>query len=443
MDQVFQEILAMATAKLKEALNSDAAQLPRGQWDPDAWEHQVRQFTRELGQQCLQVWAQERARQAQAQAVLCPCGQRRRVKKRKPFWWWSTFGQVVVAEPYLVCPRGHGSDRPFQRLTGLQCRSKSRLFQRVVTDFGAEKSFAQASRQLQEHYGVELHPSSVRQVVEAQARQAESFIAAHLQGAVSAYEQQTGFRRGEPWLVVESDGSMVRTGELVPAPEGGQSPKRRLPKRRRQTQWREVRLSSVQRPGEGERRYGAIMGPPSQVGEQMFALALLAGWGEDTWVHGVGDGAPWIAQQMAEVFPQHRYLLDRYHLLEHLYAGASALPKTCPLSAAEWVERQLEHIDQGAVDTVIVGFRSLAKRSQDHPLNQLARYLESQREHLDYAGARARGLPEGSGAVEGGHRHIIQARLKLPGTWWKEETINPMLALRTLRANGWWEVFWN
>ena len=52
------------------------------------------------------------------------------------------------------------------------------------------------------------------------------------------------------------------------------------------------------------------------------------------------------------------------------------------------------------------------------------------------------GLPLGSGAVEGGHRHVIQARLKLPGAWWKEETLNPILALRTLRANAQWEAFW-
>ena len=29
----------------------------------------------------------------------------------------------------------------------------------------------------------------------------------------------------------------------------------------------------------------------------MFALALRCGYGDNTWVHSVGDGAPWIAQQ--------------------------------------------------------------------------------------------------------------------------------------------------
>ena len=55
---------------------------------------------------------------------------------------------------------------------------------------------------------------------------------------------------------------------------------------------------------------------------------------------------------------------------------------------------------------------------------------------MDYAAAGAEGLPIGSGMVEGGRRAVIQARLKLPRAWWKEETVNPMPALRTLRANG-------
>jgi hypothetical protein len=173
----------------------------------------------------------------------------------------------------------------------------------------------------------------------------------------------------------------------------------------------------------------------------MFALALFQGWGEHSQVHGVGDGAAWIAQQMGEVFPRQHYLLDRYHLLEHLYAGAMGLPQG--LLPKEWVKRQLEAIDAGEVDKVVSECRKLAGRQPENVLKGLARYLDNQRGHLDYAWTKAQGLPIGSGAVEGGHRHIIQERLKLPGAWWNEESLNPMLALRTLRANGWWETFWN
>lgn len=174
----------------------------------------------------------------------------------------------------------------------------------------------------------------------------------------------------------------------------------------------------------------------------MLALALGAGYGENTWVHGVGDGAPWIGQQMAEVFPRHRYLLDRYHLLEHLYAGAAGLPQGGEEGAKAWVAQQVALIDQGRVGEVVANCGESGENLQE-PLSQLARYLGNQQGHLDYAGAREQGLPVGSGAVEGGHRHVIQARLKLPGAWWKEETVNPMLALRTLRVNGCWDALWN
>lgn len=174
----------------------------------------------------------------------------------------------------------------------------------------------------------------------------------------------------------------------------------------------------------------------------MLALALGSGYGENSWVHGVGDGAPWIAQQMAEVFPKHQYLLDRYHLIEHLYAGATGLPQDGEEVARDWVAQQMGLIDQGRVAEVVANCAGAGGENPQGPLSQLARYLENQRGHLDYAGAREQGLPLGSGAVQGGHRHVIQARLKLPGTWWKEEIVNPMLALRTLRANGRWEALW-
>lgn len=272
MHPVFQEILEMATAKLQAALGQEA-----GEWDADTWEQGVRQFARQMGQRSLQVWAEVKAEQAQVQARFCPCGQRRQIHKLKPFWWLSTFGRVELELPQLRCPQGHGGDRPFQRLTGLECRGKSAALQRVLTDFGAEKSFAQASNQLWEHYGVSLDPSSIRQVVLRQGQRAEALVAAADQAAVTSYASQQAGAVGVPRLVVESDGSMVRTGSLAPDPEGGVSPRRQRPKQRRQTQWREVRLSVVQAPEEEEKQYAAVLGSPPE-GRGANAGAGLGGW---------------------------------------------------------------------------------------------------------------------------------------------------------------------
>ncbi|MFQ5874754.1 MAG: hypothetical protein ACE5JL_13300, partial [Dehalococcoidia bacterium] len=373
MKPVFHRMVESARRELEQELRTGEE---LGGWDSDSFEEQVREFVREL----------EKATQAGDQAVYCPCGRRRRVQERKKVWWLTTFGRVEAVERYLTCPEGHGYDRPFQRLTGLSCRGKSEALQRALTDFGAEKSFAQASQQLREHYGVQVDPSSVRQVVEGQAQRAERFVAGRIDSAVQSYRSRPGYWPGEEGLIVQCDGSMIRTGSLELAPEGGQSPKRHLPKRRRQTDWREVRLSVVERPGDEERIYGAVMGSPGQVGRQMFALATVMGWGDHTQVHGVGDGAPWIAQQMEEVFPRHRYLLDRYHLLEHIHTGAASRPEDSEASPRQWVDIQMSRIDAGDVSTVISECRKLAGQARDHPLAQLAGYLDRQRHHLDYEG---------------------------------------------------------
>ncbi len=125
--------------------------------------------------------------------------------------------------------------------------------QRILTDFGAEKSFEQASRQLKEHYGVELHHSSVREVVLKHAERAAEFVEGEDRETVADYEKQSSFRPGKPWLIVESDGSMVRTGELERDLAEGVSPAGR-PKRTRKTRWREARLSLAEVSGITPRR---------------------------------------------------------------------------------------------------------------------------------------------------------------------------------------------
>ena len=69
--------------------------------------------------------------------------------------------------------------------------------------------------------------------------------------------------------------------------------------------------------------------------------------------------------------------------------------------------------------------------------------LSERTDQLDYAGARAAGLPIGSGEVEGGHRQVIQERLKLTGCWWLDHSAQARLGLCTARANGLWTVYWH
>ena len=61
---------------------------------------------------------------------------------------------------------------------------------------------------------------------------------------------------------------------------------------------------------------------------------------------------------------------------------------------------------------------------------------------LDDAAALAAGLPIGSGLIESGHKHVLQARLKLPGCAWLAANAESIAQLRVLRSNDRWQDPW-
>ena len=77
------------------------------------------------------------------------------------------------------------------------------------------------------------------------------------------------------------------------------------------------------------------------------------------------------------------------------------------------------------------------------PVRNSHRYLTNRADCLDYPRALKLDLPIGSGRIESGHRHVLQARLKKAGTTWLVEHAEQIANLRVLRANGQWLSLWN
>ena len=110
-----------------------------------------------------------------------------------------------------------------------------------------------------------------------------------------------------------------------------------------------------------------------------------------------------------------------------------------------WRKRQQERLKSNRVEKVLAELACHLEEEDgegEAPVRGCWRYLSNRLGNLDYQGALEAGLPIGSGEVESGNRSVIQARLKRSGAWWKEENAEAMLALRTLRASGQWESYW-
>jgi hypothetical protein len=54
----------------------------------------------------------------------------------------------------------------------------------------------------------------------------------------------------------------------------------------------------------------------------------------------------------------------------------------------------------------------------------------------------AAGLPIGSGLIEAGHKHVLQARLGFSGAAWLPSNGETMSQLRVLRSNDRWSELW-
>lgn len=69
-------------------------------------------------------------------------------------------------------------------------------------------------------------------------------------------------------------------------------------------------------------------------------------------------------------------------------------------------------------------------------------YLRKREGALNYSHFVAQGYPIGSGAVESGHKVVMQCRMKQAGMRWAERHVDPLLCLRNLIGNQRWSEGW-
>jgi len=313
-------------------------------------------------------------------------------------------------------------------------RGCSRPLQRVVTDFGADQAFAQVMDKLVEHYGIMLPESTIRRITEGHAQQI--LEAASSVGGAAAWPQQRG---SSAVLIAEMDGGMVPIVE----PDLAQADRRKGKK----LQWKEAKLCLVHAKGSATPVYGGtLQGDVASAGQKLFDCARQAGFGRGTEVHAVGDGAPWIADQVEAQFgAQGRYLLDFYHVCDYLAAAAEAMMAD-PAGRKAWMAEQKTRLKTQRSDELLAllqpHLEPSAVADSEAPVRQCHRYLSQRPEQLDYQSALERDLPIGSGEIESAHRYIAQQRLKRPGAWWRIDNAEHMLALRINRANRQWEAYW-
>lgn len=229
-------------------------------------------------------------------------------------------------------------------------------------------------------------------------------------------------------IIAEIDGSLIPVVDTA-IPREGKADKRR----NRSLRWQEARLCLARGAKLITPVFYATLGGVERAGDLLYKAALKVGFGTKTKVHGMGDGARWIEDQMARIFGnQVKYLVDFYHVSEYL---AQAAEHSWTSQKMNWRHAQQELLKQNKWQAVLETIRKrlpmdfeaqqeskkAKKKSKENliegkveetPLEKCYRYIKNRQNNLDYKGAIEQGLPIGSGEIESGHRYVIQKDLK-------------------------------
>src|SRR5665811_1213027 len=153
----------------------------------------------------------------------------------------------------------------------------------------------------------------------------------------------------------------------------------------------------------------------------------------------LGDGARWIWQEAAAAFGSERTeIVDWWHAAKHLWDLSKGVHGAETPETTAWAE-QATHLLwrhgpaplRALLQQVRAGTPEAAK-----VLHRERGFFATNASRMDYPAFRRAGLPIGSGAVEGGAKHLVQQRLKRAGMRWSEPGARAILHLRCHALSG-------
>ena len=366
----------------------------------------------------------------------CPsCGERTTAKSWRPRTVTTICGKITFERPWFVCDHcGHNFSVVDETL---QLEPRARLSQGVrewIIGLGASTSFGEASYWLGNLTGLKVSEETIRQHTERRGQEIEE-----MQQEAREQVKRTG-EAAEPvdpapgLLVIETDAVKVRYLDG----------------------WHDVKIGLVAGYEAEEMvapSYIAARESAEEFGPRLLAEAARRGalevacWEGAVTQRGlavlrevvvVGDGAVWIWNLAAEHFGERIEILDFYHASEHIWVVAKAVYGEGSEAAKRWAEERIEELLEGGAEPVL---RALAEvKAASVEVREVLRvelgYFRTNASRMEYAKFREMGLPIGSGPVESSAKHLVQQRMKRPGSRWSKEGAQGVLNVRSRMLSG-------
>ncbi len=426
----------------------------------DRIEALVRALCAALAVMAFEVWGEMLTQMAVDATRACPgCGHARKCKRREgaPMELRVLGLTVRVPKPYLECAR---CDAPGLSITalvsGLASGDTSAELRLRAGYSASQHSYGKAKRDLLVHYGETVERTKLRRMALEVERCATDYAERVRETAIAQIERE---RRttGVPLLMLQADGGVVRTGTLTPCVRGDpgfekKTAKRGLPRRKRETQFRELITFDVRVPGEVEASALDAMVPVhAREGERsrrMLALAARKGLGDGTEIVGLGDMGSNLPAAFAEAFvgyPKAHWYDDWHHVCDYIRKAGHVL---VGLDVEHWRETMRDACwqrDERERERILRRARKhrapeLPAHLEKCPVATLQTYLRNNWDHIRSAELKARGLEFVSSRAESQVRDRTHVRFHVAGAW-SSHNLEGKSLLRAIIDDGRWSDF--
>lgn len=379
-----------------------------------------------------------------ASCVPCRCGSQAHFAGRRSKQFQSVLGPLRLERAYYYCSScGHGCC-PRDRHLGMEHTSLSPALTRMTGTVGAMVSFQEGSQLLQELAGVVVDAKQVERTAEALGQEIAEDERHHSEPLDALPLPKTLY------LGIDGTGIPLRAEELTDVPgkrEGGAKTR----EVKLCTVWSAESLDSDGTPirDEGSITYSAaiesaripdIAKERSAFAQRVWRETQRRRFTEAARTAVLGDGAPWIWNLVAELFPGTIEIVDRFHAKQHLSELSKALYGLNSPRAAQWAQRRHEELDSGQFHALLAALRRQVARSEE--ARRCLHYFQSNRERMRYPEFHAQGLCTSTGVVEAGCKVAIGTRLKRAGMHWTVSGSNAIIALRCSKLSGRFQDFW-
>ncbi len=191
----------------------------------------------------------------------------------------------------------------------------------------------------------------------------------------------------------------------------------------------------------GRREYVGTTQGVEEFRKRLASTLLKNGMKEASAIVLISDGAPWIRRTREQYFPNATQILDLFHLKENVMKFAQYLFGNDKTKYYPWWKTACNLLENGRWrDLLNQSEVAEYKSSKDTPggVPNLYQYIWNNRDIIDYPAYKAKGYFVGSGAIESGHKTVMQERIKLAGMRWYQDSAEKLMALRTkIRSNLW------